>query len=555
MTAADDAYQAARVAIAAAKRSRSSGLDLSGDAFRALTALPPEIELLQSLESLRLDNTHVSDLGHLAGMTGMKLLYLSNTPVSDLSPVAAMTGMQKIDLSGTQVSNLGPLAAMTGLYALFLSNTPVSDLSPLANLPGMRTLFLTNTPVTDLAPLSAMAGMEHLELSNTKVSNLAHLTAMTDLQVLAIAAAPVKDLTPLAEMEWLMSVDLSKTQVSDLGPLLTPLANVDTTRWDLRLNGTPAALDPDIAPIVALSDGHERAVALRDVLLRGWQPSTKRPPMMLPNRQPAPLEIAVSDDAITLAGAEGLPHQDTNARAAMGWQALRDYREELATSFNPSNYQPLPNYLAAFDRAMGENYDPARVVRIGVQALRLDRLIKDPDFSRSLPDGVAGDLRGMISEMLIYVNRFPDWVAYRDDAVPYDPDALRQDESDFTAIRQAMDAVPQIDSQIGAEYAAIIIEATGVNAGEEGGKALVTSTNEAARALAEHEADRRRQNRAFARKGGDYIDGLLGPLGVPYHLLVRIEGPMRRLSARYARLAWIGAWYDETFGPDDDKGK
>jgi hypothetical protein len=319
-----------------------------------------------------------------------------------------------------------------------------------------------------------------------------------------------------------------------------------------------ATVDPEIARIAQIEPAKDRADALFALLDAGWVPPEARDPTVVsgvPPRQPAPLEIEVTDTLISVAGKDGLPQQDANARAALGWEALREYRLEFASTFSVSNYAPLPAYLAAFDRAMGDEYDPARVVRIGVQAQRFVALSQDVSFTSTLPDGAASDLRNLAVEMLVFLNRFPDWVSYRDDAEVVDVYALRDVAGALTAIRDVLNNTPEVTDEVKDEYSAEVAEALGASGTDIEAKAITASTREMQREIAEHESWRRKSNRDLARKGGDFVDGLFAPLGVPYHLALRLEQPMRELARRFpTRLGWLAHWYDATFGPEDREG-
>ncbi|MCE9553909.1 MAG: leucine-rich repeat domain-containing protein [Planctomycetes bacterium] len=96
----------------------------------------------------------------------IKYLYFDNTKVSDLSPLAGMTNLQELGLDQTQVSDLTPLAELKTLKVLVLRNTPVSDVSPLSNLTNLELLDLQNTQVTD-------AGVARLQkaLPNCKIEH------------------------------------------------------------------------------------------------------------------------------------------------------------------------------------------------------------------------------------------------------------------------------------------------------------------------------------------------------------------------------------------------
>jgi Leucine-rich repeat (LRR) protein len=58
-----------------------------------------------------------------------------------------------LDLADILATDLGPLAGLTGLQALVLSRTRVADLGPLAGLFELQALDVSGTRVTDLASL------------------------------------------------------------------------------------------------------------------------------------------------------------------------------------------------------------------------------------------------------------------------------------------------------------------------------------------------------------------------------------------------------------------
>jgi len=146
---------------------------------------------------LAIENSKVSDLSPLAGLSGLTTLNLDGTQVRDLSPLAGLSGLIVLSLDGTQVSDLSPLAGLSGLTVLSLDYMQVSDLSPLAGLRGLTVLSLWSTPVGDLSPLAGLSGLTELYLGH----------------------APVSDLSPLARLSGLTELNLERTQVSDLSPI------------------------------------------------------------------------------------------------------------------------------------------------------------------------------------------------------------------------------------------------------------------------------------------------------------------------------------------------
>jgi hypothetical protein len=418
---------------------------------------------------------------------------------------ARESGALVLDLSDLNALARLPdrIGVLTGLHVLSLGDTQIADLQPIAALTGLTELYLMGTKVTDLRPLVGMTALWRLNLAKT-----------------GITYDSLRALTPLRRL------------VSDPGPE----QNLPEHRG-LRFSDTAAAKsDPKIAELARITQTPP-------------QPDPTPPP-----RRPAPLEITVTDTEIRMAGPDALPESSANDRAAMGWDALRAHRRNFGRAFHVGNYQPLPTYLDDFDTAMGTAYDPRNVIRIGVEGLRIAALSRNGAFVRNLPVGADSDLVAFAATIDLYVRRFPDWVAYRDDADPDDvsPQAVSAAADDFRTIDEVIQSTPEAEDAVRDEYRAELTAGTGENADPPAAKALTASTGEIARALAEHgsaEAERKRRNAELARKGGDMYDKtVLAPVGLALHVMRRIEAPMRSLAKQFPnRLGWIDGWYDATF--------
>ncbi|QYK41640.1 MAG: leucine-rich repeat domain-containing protein [Paracoccaceae bacterium] len=616
MTPADQAHAEAERLIAQARERGATRLTLSGhstDALYPLDRIPDSIATLPALAALDLSFTRVTDLSPLATLSALTTLSLPDTRVTDLSPLATLPALATLDLSHAQVTDLSPLATLPALATLILLGTQVTDLSPLATLPALASLDLSGTQVTDLSPLATLPALATLDLSRTQVTDLSPLGNLPALTTLTLSGTQVTDLSPLATLPALATLSLAGTKVTDLSPLATLLALTTLflsgtrvtdlspisgltglTRLDLA--GTPvtrdglrhlarlqrlvthpgpadrrpkhkglriaycaaAREDRRIAEIADIEEPGERARALFDYLAMPVGGDAGAPdPDPVPPRRPAPLEIVVTDTAIRRAGAAGLPQSDANARAALGWAALRDHRQGFSRAFSVHNYQPLPAYLQDFDAAMGDAYDPARVIAIGVQGQRLLALSRNASFCGMLPIGADTDFVAFAAAIDLYVRRFPDWVAYRDEADPDDlsPEAARAARADLREIEGILARTPEAAEDVKQEYRSEVEAAIGDRPDEAAAKAVIASTGEVARALAERGTEdiaRKRRNADLARKGGDYVDrNFVAPLGLPLHVMKRMEAPLRRLSRRFPnRLGWIDRWYDATFPPD-----
>jgi hypothetical protein len=83
MTAADDAYAAARQEIARARAAGEVQLNFDSDLFHALDRLPPEISDFDTLKTLNLGNTKIYDISSIANLAELEVLRLDKTYVDD----------------------------------------------------------------------------------------------------------------------------------------------------------------------------------------------------------------------------------------------------------------------------------------------------------------------------------------------------------------------------------------------------------------------------------------------------------------------------------------
>ena len=217
---------------------------------------------LTSLETLGLNGTQVSDIGPLSHLTSLEYLGLNGTQVSDIGPLSHLTSLHFLYLNSTQVSDIGPLSGLTSLYLLHLNGTQVSDIGLLSRFTSLQILGLGNTQVSDIGPLSGLTSLRMLDLNNIQISDIGLLSRFTSLEYLGLNNTQVSDIGPLSGLTSLQILDLDNTQVSDIGPLsgLTSLENLD-------LDNTQVS---DIGPLSGLT-------SLEKVYLSGTQVSDLEP--------------------------------------------------------------------------------------------------------------------------------------------------------------------------------------------------------------------------------------------------------------------------------------
>ena len=116
----------------------------------------PVFKKLTRLETLGLGSTvTVPNLLAVRELDSLKTLTLDDTPISDISPLADLANLESIALRRTSVTDLTPLARLPKLRVLSISGARVLDLSPLAKAPKLKNLWLfeTQTPAQEIAKL------------------------------------------------------------------------------------------------------------------------------------------------------------------------------------------------------------------------------------------------------------------------------------------------------------------------------------------------------------------------------------------------------------------
>ncbi|MGY9050247.1 MAG: hypothetical protein ACKVKF_25285 [Rhodobacterales bacterium] len=263
-------------------------------------------------------------------------------------------------------------------------------------------------------------------------------------------------------------------------------------------------------------------------------------------------------------GSGELPENDAMTRAEMGWAALKAYRDSFGASFNVHNYAPLLAVMSAFDAAMGEAFDPQRMILIGVMGTRIVNLSGDLKFLDSLPDGAETDLQGFAAQISIFLNRFPDWVTYLEEAEANDAtaDAVKAERAAFVDLNAALTETGMVENKVTEEFAAEIAVALGDDADTTAAKGLTASTRELVRELSEAAVEEVKTGR-IARKDvedmNQIADGEFAKLrfwtyGWPLVVLKRKQASLRRLANRFpARLGWLGPVLDYLIGADEDQ--
>lgn len=489
-SAAEKAYKLAQAEIARAKSEGQERLDFTGKEYHALQRLPPEIAQLEVLRHLELKNKKITDITPLSGLTGLTELGLNHTGVVDVTPLESLTGLRLLWLSHTSVTDVTPLHGLTGLTDLWLSGTGVTDVTPLEGLTGLKLLWLDKTGVRDLRPLRGM-------------TQLVEAPDFTGLRFKECAAC---------------------------------------------------ALDPEIDRISKIEGDSERARVLF-AYLEDWVPPGEAG--TAPDESPdtpkpgiAPLQAEVIDGRLVRVGGHGLPQSDAMARAEAGWNALREFRKVFDSSCNVHNYGQLVAVLDGFDAAMGDRFEPDRLILIGTMGSAVVALSDDTEFCEMLPTGAAALLSAFGVQIETFLNRFPDWVTYQEEAMGFAVSVAQvaEERVAFEEIEAELRESEETDRDVVEDYSLQVNQGANPESSEAAAKGLVASTRETVRALSEAAVDGIRSGR-FVREEVDALDKVhdteLAKVkwyagGFAFVILRRRSVPLRRLASRFpGQLGWL----------------
>ena len=203
------------------------------------------VHFATNLTRLELDNSRVSDLSPVSGLTNLDFIEVHG-PISDLSPVAGLINLRRLDIAGINVSDLSPLVGLTKLKELVIADTNISDLSPVAGLINLEFLAFSNDTISDISGLAGLINLKYIHTWGNRFSDLSPLAGLTNMEALDICGAELSDLSPLASLTGLKELYLRSNRISDISPIagLTGL-----TRLNLEHNNIS-----DVSPLAGLSN-------------------------------------------------------------------------------------------------------------------------------------------------------------------------------------------------------------------------------------------------------------------------------------------------------------
>lgn len=514
MGKAEEAYEEARRRIAEAKREGAERLDLS---LEGLERIPEEIGELTDLRELSLPGTDVDDLSAISGMNWLTELGLYRARVTDLSQISGLTGLTDLDLSMTGVTNLSAISEFKKLTTLLLHRTKATNISAIAGLVNLTYLELSGANVTDVTPISGLTALNYLGLSGTLVTDLTPLNPLKRLKTLDLSGTPVAQVFTIAQLGELEDLDLSFTAagVSSLRDLTTTKRLLDHTAHDVELpwftglsfrDCAATREDARVRQISEINDPLERARALFEYLgvpvpaedsqlyvekgyvEEGYIDKGAADTPSLPNHASAPLETEIVEQRLVRSTSDGaaLPPGAVDDRARKAWAVIAAQRDDLVGQIGLANYRPLAAAIAALSRALGPTYEAMNEIGVGIAGQRLAALVQDAVFMETLPDGAGAEVSVLATTLATFTNRFPEWLAYQEDATEGLPVAamVQQEIAAFEALARALEAGADVDRDVAEEYRDELEWVRSAPDSEVAAHALLSSTRELLRTLA-----------------------------------------------------------------------
>lgn len=240
--------------------SQLSMLDISGTELTDLTNL----QTLTGLETLRIENTGITELEGIIGLSRLKVVYANGTSLSDASVEHfnaqskallitnsdqlmawwnGLPGPLKTRLSdpmGTYQPAVEQLSALARIDSLDASNAGLKSLEPLSRFQSLKYLSLNGNRLSKLDGSMLSSKLIALSLNDTDINQVSNLERLSNLEMIEARNTGLTDLTPFGNLPRLQVLDLdgssiAREEVADLikkRPLLKiRFRSAELTKW------------------------------------------------------------------------------------------------------------------------------------------------------------------------------------------------------------------------------------------------------------------------------------------------------------------------------------
>lgn len=177
------------------------------------------LENLQSLDRLFLMNNFISEIEGLERLANLGYIDLQNNQIQQISGLEHCRNLYGINLGGNNITKIEHLQSLTELNSLRLGENQISVIENLEGLTKLVFLILNNNRIAKIQGLKDQVNLVELNLARNYIHTIENLEHMEKLDSIDLEGNSIKDLTPLRFHPKLKKVGFSNTNVHDIGIL------------------------------------------------------------------------------------------------------------------------------------------------------------------------------------------------------------------------------------------------------------------------------------------------------------------------------------------------
>ena len=228
----------------ALKNNLPSNLFINYDSSSKTIRIPTE--MLNSITSLTLENSDISNLSGLENFVNLTELNLSNNNISSITALNELNSLTKLDLSDNKSigNNSASLQTKTDLMTLNLANTGLSSITFISNLNKITNLDISNNNISNLQPLQSLKVIKILNVSNNKnLVTIDYIKSHTTLTELNISGTGITNLGDtynhigIQNLRNLKVLNIRGLNVQDLSPVVDRYYNESDGEYYAYLEG------------------------------------------------------------------------------------------------------------------------------------------------------------------------------------------------------------------------------------------------------------------------------------------------------------------------------
>ncbi|MBQ3367324.1 hypothetical protein IJG44_00320 [bacterium] len=190
-----------------------------------MTCLDGSFSLLTTLETLKIENTHLKKIDPIEQLVNLKTLEIDHNKIESLPKnIGNLQKLERLTFSYNNIVDLKHLISLTNLNTLAFANNQVEDVSPIKNMTKMSIINFSENNIKDISAIENFSELKSLGANDNKIETLPDFKNFEKLQYIYldfnnISSLPnLKGLNSLDEM-WLAYNNLNDEEFGKLDEL------------------------------------------------------------------------------------------------------------------------------------------------------------------------------------------------------------------------------------------------------------------------------------------------------------------------------------------------